>query len=128
MSPRESRLISSEEDLIETSYQRPQLVGADVLLLPVKTGDVIGGLHLLLVSRILKKMEEEKPMQKLHKVSGLLIDKIGGTVLCELSVDFKESGSSLYTLLIRDFTCGMVTPKYLCTQLKYLMQGPSKCA
>ena len=45
---------SSEDELIENSHQRPPMQGAALHELPEKVGEVFGGLHLLLVSKILK--------------------------------------------------------------------------
>ena len=53
----------------------------DALRLPEKTGEVVAGLHLFLVCKVLRKIEEEKLLQKQHKVTGLLIDKVGGAVI-----------------------------------------------
>jgi len=67
-------------------------------------------------------------LQKQHKVTGLLIDKIGRAVICELNINFEENRSSLLSLIIRDFTFGQITPDRLCALLKILVQGTSKCA
>ena len=80
------------EDLVENSYQRSEIVGANALRLPERTGEVIAGLHLLLVSKMLRKIEEEKPLQKQHKVTGLLIDKIGGAVYVNSISTLKKIG------------------------------------
>ena len=46
---------SSEDELIENSHQRPPMQGASTFELPEKVGEVFGSLHILLVSKILKK-------------------------------------------------------------------------
>lgn len=42
--------VSGEDEVIENSYQRTPLAGADNLSLPEKIGEVVASLHILLVA------------------------------------------------------------------------------
>lgn len=82
----------SRREFLPAAGDRREIIGADALKLPERTGEVIAGLHLLLVSKMLRKIEEEKPLQKQHKVTGLLIDKIGGAVYVNSISTLKKIG------------------------------------
>ena len=110
----------SEEELIENSFQRPPLSGADYSCLPEKLGEVFAGLHILLICRILKRLAKKKPIDREHKVKGILIDKVCGVVHCSLSVDMKDREESHLNFNMMDYGRGLLTPSQLCSHIKTL--------
>ena len=89
---------SSESDLdatVENSWQRNPLKGASDTLPSQKLGEVIAGLYILLVAKIVRRINKKKNFHKLFKVRGVLIDKACMAVGCTLTVDLTHSISEL---------------------------------
>ena len=108
---------SSSED--ENSFQRTPMQGATRHSLPEKIGEVFAGLHILLISRILKTLAKKKPIDVEHKVQGILIDKICGVIHCFLSVEMREGAAALH-LKVTDFSGCLLDPSHLCSHLRLL--------
>lgn len=64
----EDTTLSSEDEVIENSHQRSQLTPSAVTCLPEKTGELIAGLHMLLVSKYIERFA----MKNLSNESSLL--------------------------------------------------------
>lgn len=116
----------SSGDEIEISHQRPRLGGHGEVNLPEKTGELIAGLQMLLVCKMLRKQEKNQGLEKKYKVTGLLLDKVGGIVSSELHLDFHMGAPSPIQLVIKDLAFGQ--PDFLCMQLIALMPYSSQCA
>ena len=108
---------SSEDELIENSHQCPPLQGASIFELPEKVGEVFGGLHILLVSKILQK---GKAIDSKYEVKGLLIDKLCGSILCVLKLEISE-GEAVMELCLTNYARGILEPSQLCTEVKTLV-------
>ena len=110
---------SSEEELLENAYQRPPMQGAASLSLPEKIGEVFAGLHIVLVSRILKRIAKNKAINVEHKVQGILIDKMCRAIHCWLSVEMRDGEASLH-LTVTDYAGCLLDASQLCSQIKAL--------
>lgn len=67
---------SGDEDLtVENSWQKTPLKGILAQHLPEKLGEVLTGLHMLLVSKIYRKIRKGKNIHCQFKVKGVLLDK-----------------------------------------------------
>ena len=87
---------SGEESLLENSWQRPPLSGYHGNAPPEKLGEVISGLYILLVSKILRKVLKNKSTNRVFQVKGVLLDKAAtAIVVCCLSVKFTPTGGSI---------------------------------
>ena len=107
---------SSEDEIIENSHQRPPMQGASIFELPEKVGEVFGGLHILLVSKILKRIQKGKAIDSKYEVKGLLIDKLCGSILCVLKLEISE-GESVMELCLTNYARGILKPSRLCTEV-----------
>jgi hypothetical protein len=101
-----------EESVVENSWQRTTLKGSDIDSPSAKLGEVVAGLHILLIAKILRKIKKKKKFCRKFQVKGLLLDRAAVTVECSLSVDLSSSGARLNIKLI-DYM-GMYDSKSLC--------------
>ncbi len=87
---------SSDEDSLVENSRQPHPMQADDKFDPTeKIGEVFGGLYVLLVSKILRKIRKGKAVHRNFVVKGLLVDKARGGDRCILRVDFKDGISDL---------------------------------
>ena len=102
---------SDEESTLENSWQRiSTLKGSDIDSPPAQLGEVVAGLYILLIAKILRKIKQE--LHRKFQVKGLLLDKRAVSVECSLSVDLSSSGARLNVKLI-DYM-GIYDSKSLC--------------
>ena len=102
-----------EEPTLENSWQRTStLKGSNTDSPPAQLGEVLAGLHILLVAKILRKIKWKKEFHQKFQVKGLLLDKRAVSVECSLSVDLSSSGVRLNVKLI-DYM-GIYDSKSLC--------------
>ena len=78
---------------------------------------MLGGLHILLVSKILQK---GKAIDSKDEVKGLLMDKLCGSILCVLKLEISE-GESVMELCLINYARGILEPSQLCTEVKTLV-------
>ncbi len=87
---------SDEDSLVENSRQPYPMQASDKFGPADKIGEVFGGLYILLVSKILRKIRKEKAVHRKFEVKGLLLGKAHGGDHCILRVDFKDGISNLH--------------------------------
>ena len=58
-------------------------------------GELITGLYILLVAKILRKVLKKKSTNQKFEVKGALLDKASAVVVCCLSVNFTPSGGMM---------------------------------
>ncbi len=92
-----SQVDSSDEDSLVENSRQPynSIQGGDNFGSPEKIGEVFGGLYVLLVSKILRKIRKGKAVHRKFEVKGLLVGKAHGGDHCILCVDFKDGISKL---------------------------------
>ena len=111
---------SDEEATVENSWQKPPLKGCDSFSPAEKLGELVSGLHILLVAKIMRKVHKKKCFQRKFQVKGLMLDKAIQTVMCTLSVDLTHSGAPLY-IKLRDYMgSGTLDSKSLCYLIRIL--------
>ena len=81
---------SSEDDLVENTYQRNPMQGRCPGAVPEKVGEVFAGLYILLVSNILRNLAKQNAVLREFTVQGILVDKVCGELHCILSVQLKD--------------------------------------
>ena len=86
-------------DEVENYWQRSQLKGSTEFDSAEKLGELLSGLHILLVAKIMRKVHNKKEFRWIFQVKGLLLDKSAVTVLCIFSVDLTSSGAQLSVAL-----------------------------
>ena len=79
-----SDTLTSADESIEITHQRPPMKSAGPGKLPEKLGELIAALHFLLVCAIIRCKQKQK-YEDTASVRGILIDKIVGTVSCKLT-------------------------------------------
>ena len=102
---------STDED------ERNPLKGADAHDLPKKLGEMLTGLYILLVSKILRRRKKGKNIHLQFRVKGVHLDKVTANILCTMSLDFQQS-VSVPKIHITDYMGSFLTPQSLC----YLIQ------
>ena len=107
---------SDEDSTLENNWQRTTLKGSDIDSPPAKLGEVVAGLHILLIAKMLWKIKKKKEFCRKFKVKGLLLDKGAVSVECSLSVDLSSSGARLKVKLI-DYM-GTYNSKSLCYPIR----------
>ena len=110
---------SNDEDstsIVENSWQRNPLKGANGDL-PEKLGEMLTGLYILLISKILRRIKKGKNIHLQCQVKGVLLDKAAANLLCTMSLDFQQS-VSVPKIHITDYMGAPLTPQSLC----YLIQ------
>ena len=111
---------SDEEATVENSWQGLTLKGCDDSSPAEKLGELVSGLHILLVAKIMRKVHKKKCFQRKFQVKGLMLDKAIQTVMCTLSVDLTHSGTPLY-IKLRDYMgSGTLDSKSLCYLIRIL--------
>ena len=116
--PSNSESSNDEDSIVENSWQRNPLKGADGDDLPEKLGEMLTGLYILLVSKILRRIRKGKNIHLQFQVKGVLLDKTAANVLCTMSIDFQQS-VSVPKIHITDYMGSILTPQSLC----YLIQA-----
>ena len=86
---------SGDNSVIENSWQRTPLRGAHDAAPPEKMGELIAGLYILLVAKILRKVLKKKSTNRRFEVKGVLLDKASAVMVCCLSVNFTRSGGMM---------------------------------
>ena len=124
----EDTTLSSEDEVIENSHQRSQLTPSAVTCLPEKTGELIAGLHMLLVSKIYRTIRNEKPIERKFTVKGVLLDKVCATVHCALSAQVKFNEVVHLKIELRDYGGEMLSPQILCTHIATLTNWSQQSA
>ena len=109
---------SSEEATVENSWQKPPLKGCDESSPAEKLGELVSGLHILLVAKIMRKVHKKKCFHRKFQVKGVMLDKATQTVVCTLSVDLTRSGAPLH-IKLRDYM-GNLDSKSLCYVIRTL--------
>lgn len=112
---------NSDEDstsIVEDCWQMNPLKGITGDHLPEKLGEMLTGLYILLVSKILRRIKKGKNIHLQFQVKGALLDKTSANVLCTVSVDFKQ-GVSVPKIHITDYMGCVLTTQSLC----YLIQA-----
>ena len=107
---------SSSNELIENAHQSNPMKGKYRQAYPEKLGEVFGGLHILLVSKILRSITRQKSVRREFRVTGYLIHKTSGGICCHLGVDLKNGVSALKFSVIRTLN-GFLEPNHLCALL-----------
>lgn len=114
---------SSDEDscsLVENSRQPYPMQAFNKCDPPDKIGEVFGGLYILLVSKILRKIGKGKAVHREFKMKGLLVGKAYGGDRCILRVDFKDNGISKLDFDVTTFDT-YLGPDTLCKLLEFLL-------
>ena len=110
---------SSDEMAVDTN-QRPPLKTGEGRLEPEKLGELLAGLYILLVSKVLRRIVKEENIDKQYEVKGLLIDKVCGAVRCNLCMNIQGGFGKLY-YYVTDCNRGMLSSDILCNHLQKLM-------
>ena len=108
--------LTSGDELVENSMQRNPLQGAYTGSLPEKVGEVFGGLHMLLICRILKTLRKDKRIRGRYEVKGSLLDKMCGVIHCSLGVELTAGTSSL--MFKTGVYEGSLSPAKLCSHIQ----------
>lgn len=116
--PSTSECSSDEDALVETSWQKNPLKGLTGDHLPEKLGELLSGLYILMVSKILRRIKKGKNIHLHFQVKGVLLDKTTANVLCTMSVGFKQ-GVAVPKIHIIDYMGSVLTVESLC----YLIRG-----
>ena len=111
----------SEDDLLENSLQPNPMMPIQPGFPPEKVGEVFAGLHILLVSKILRNVYKKRDLHRVFKVQGILIDKVNGGVHCILSVQLKEGTSSLNFQVRNCCGQGFLDASCLCSLLHLML-------
>ena len=82
--------------------------------------ELIAYLHILLVSKMLRKISKGESIQRNFKVKGLLLDKVCSTMHCSLSVEMKHDAKVRLNVHLSDPEGGFMTPELLCTHIRTL--------
>lgn len=114
---------SSEEGALENTHQRPPLKGCLPHGGPEKTGELIAALHIILVSKILRRIVKGKNTQRKFTVRGLLLDKICATVQCSLSVQMTQDAAVGLNISLQNYVGTFLTPELLCSHIRALIEG-----
>jgi hypothetical protein len=97
---------SDEEATDENTWPRPactlSLKGSDDFAPAERLGELVSGLHILLVAKIMRKVHKKKNFRRKFQVKGIMLDKVTQSVSCTLSVDLTHSGAPLY-IKLRDY-------------------------
>ena len=113
----------SDDEAIENSHQRPPLTGNSAYSLPEKLGEIIAALHILLTSKIVRKMSKGKNIiGNEFEVKGLLLDKLGVVMHCSLRVNFSDNEEAALNVELKDYSGTMLTPASLCYQITSLIK------
>ena len=77
---------SSADEAIEASLQRNPMKSSKhpTYNMPEKMGELLGCLHFLLVSKMMRRITKNRKEDEPCRIRGLLLDKIAGGVQCEL--------------------------------------------
>ena len=111
---------SSDEMAVENTNQRPPLKTGEGRLEPEILGELLAGLYILLVSKVLRRIVKEENIDKRYEVKGLLIDKVCGVVRCSLCMNI-QGGFGKFYYYITDCNRGVLTSDILCNHLQKLM-------
>ena len=109
---------SEEESTVENTWQRPILKGYDDISPAEKLGELLSGLYILLVAKIMRKVYKKREFRRKFQVKGVMLNKAAQTVLCTLSVDLTRSGAQL-SVILRDYM-GTLDSKLLCYLIRAL--------
>ena len=109
---------SGEEATVENSWQRPTHKGCDDYSPAEKLGELVSGLHILLVAKIMRKVHKKKLFHRKFQVKGVMLDKATQTVMCTLSVDLTQNGAPL-CIKLTDYM-GTLDSKSLCYLIRPL--------
>ena len=113
---------SPDVSVIEDSFQRTPRRPATSSGLPEKVGELFAGLHIILVSKFLKKLLKSKSItDKKREVKGILIDKICGVIQCTLAVKMEEGRGSTLEWKVVDYSGEILTPTCLCSHVTALL-------
>lgn len=118
LQPSNSESSGDEDAIVENSWQRNPLKGAGVIDPPEKLGEMLAGLYILLVSKILRRIKKGKNIHLQFQTKGVLLDKAATNLLCTMSLDFQQSVSDP-KIHITDYMGAPLTPQSLC----YLIQA-----
>lgn len=106
---------SLDEDIIENTYQRPQLkCSHDSCDLPDQLGQLLAYINMLLGARIIRRIYKNKTIAKQLSVDGVLVDKCIRVI--ELSVTFTAMNEPL-KYVVHDYTTDYLTPQSLCMHI-----------
>ena len=78
---------SDEEAVIGNSWQRSELTGVNDQSPAEKLGQLVAGLYILLVAKIMRKVHKKKEFRREFQVKEVPIDKANVTVMCTLCGD-----------------------------------------
>ena len=108
---------SSGDEAIENCHQRTPLHGLSSTDPPEKVGELFASLHILLVSKILRKVHCGKEIHRKFEVKGLLVDKMCGVIYCSLYVEMRN-GESRLKLDMKNYIGCALTPESLCYHIR----------
>ena len=69
--PNQSPDSSTDDSIVENSWQKHPLKGAQVDDLPEKLGEMLAGLYIVLMSKILQGLMKNKDIKKIHRESSI---------------------------------------------------------
>ena len=81
---------SDEEELIENAQQLTRQSSGFI----EKVGQVLATIQLHLAKKVLRSLIKEKTTKENFSVHGLLIQKLFGCVLCEVSIELKNDAAA----------------------------------
>ena len=101
----------------ENCHPRTPLHGLSSIDPPEKVGKLFASLHILLVSKILRKVHRGKEIHRKFEVKGLLVDKMCGVIYCLLYVEMRN-GESRLKLDMKNYIGCALTPESLCYHIR----------
>ena len=91
---------------IQILGRKNPLKGAYAHDLPEKLGEMLTGLYILLVSKVIKK---GKNIHLQFQMKGVLLDNAAANLLCTMSLDFQQCISSEDSYINRIYGCSFNT-------------------
>ena len=115
---------STDDSIVENSWQKHPLKGAQVDDLPEKLGEMLAGLYIVLMSKILRRLMKNKDIKKNFITKGVLLDKTTANVVCSMSLDLKNE-VSLPQIYVTDCMGALLTPQSLCYLIRAVSSADS---
>ena len=108
---------SDEEELIENAQQLTRQSSGFI----EKVGQVLATIQLHLAKKVLRSLIKEKTTKENFSVHGLLIQKLFGCVLCEVSSELKNDAAAPLNISVTTGSTQLLSCESLCYHLQKLL-------